>query len=176
MKKINPFKFALLGATALTVVSCGDPKEAVLAYDSAEACIKAGLQDAATCEVEFKKAEEEHLRSAPRYSRANDCYSDFGFDRCYRPTGSSVWFPFMMGYMMAPRGGGGRVHIFATALSAVGQPQQLLHERQWAIGKRIRKWSNPGHAGSKQAASRPYTHGFTWRVWRPCREFLGPQL
>ncbi len=110
MRKFSPFKAALLGATALSVTSCGEPQEEVLAYDSVESCVTAGVHDQATCEAEFKKAEAEHARSAPRYQSLNDCYSDFGYDRCYRPTGSSVWLPFMMGYMMAPRGGIGSVY------------------------------------------------------------------
>ena len=105
MKRMNPFKVALLGATALTLVACGESKEDVLAYQSVEACIKAGEHDAATCKAEFEKAKAEHARSAPRYRRPNDCYSDFGYNRCYRPSGSSIWLPFMMGYMLAPRGG-----------------------------------------------------------------------
>jgi len=105
MKRMNPFKVALLGATALTLVACGESKEDVLAYQSVEACIKAGEHDAATCKAEFEKAKAEHARSAPRYRSPNDCYSDFGYNRCYRRSGSSIWLPFMMGYMLAPRGG-----------------------------------------------------------------------
>lgn len=110
MKRMNPFKFALLGATALTLVACSEAKEDVLAYESAEACIKAGEHDAATCEAEFEKAKAEHARSAPRYRSPNDCYSDFGYNRCYRSSGSSIWLPFMMGYMLAPRGGRSYIH------------------------------------------------------------------
>ena len=67
MKRKNPFKFALLGATALTLVACGESKEDVLVYDSVESCIKAGQQDEETCRAEFEKAKAEHTRSAPRY-------------------------------------------------------------------------------------------------------------
>ena len=59
MKRMNPFKFALLGATALTLVACGESNEDVLAYQSVEACIKAGQYDAATCNAEFEKAKTE---------------------------------------------------------------------------------------------------------------------
>lgn len=105
MKRIHSLKFALLGATALTLVACGESNEDVLAYDSVEACIKAGQHDAATCKAEFEKAQRLHAETAPRYNRASDCYSDFGYNRCYRPSGTSIWLPFMMGYMLAPRGG-----------------------------------------------------------------------
>ena len=107
MRRANTFKIALLGATALTLVACGESKEEVLAYDSVEACIKAGQQDESVCTAEFAKAEKLHNEVAPRYDVARDCNSDFGYDRCYqyRSGGGSVWLPFMMGYMLAPRGG-----------------------------------------------------------------------
>ena len=104
MKRRNAFKFALLSVTALTLVACGEAEDEVLAYDSVEACITAGEQDEAVCRSEFAKAEKLHAEVAPRYSNANQCYSDFGYNRCYR-SGGSIWLPFMMGYMLAPRGG-----------------------------------------------------------------------
>ena len=110
MKGTNTFTIALLGTTALILVACGDAKEDVLAYDSVQACVNAGQQDEAVCEAGFAKAEKLHNEVAPRYDVASQCYSDFGYDRCYqyRPSGgSSVWLPFMVGYMLAPRGGRG---------------------------------------------------------------------
>ena len=109
MERANAFKIALLGATALTLVACGEAKEEVLAYDSVEACITAGQQDESACRTEFAKAEKLHEEVAPRYDRASDCNSDFGHNRCYQyrtSAGSSVWLPFMMGYMLAPAAGG----------------------------------------------------------------------
>jgi uncharacterized protein YgiB involved in biofilm formation len=107
MKRKNALKFALLGATALILVACGEAEEEVLAYDSVKACVKAGQQDEAVCKAEFAKAQKLHNEVAPRYNRARDCNSDFGYNRCYqhRSGGGSVWLPFMMGYMLAPRGG-----------------------------------------------------------------------
>lgn len=126
MKRKNTIKFALLGATALTLVACGEPEEEVLAYDSVEACVKAGQQDEAICKAEFDKAQKLHSEVAPRYNGANQCYSDFGYDRCYRQrssSGGSIWLPFMMGYMLAPRGGMGFVSsqpLYRTASNPNG--------------------------------------------------------
>ena len=108
MKRTNTFKISLLSATALTLVACGEAEEDVLAYESVEACIKAGQQDESVCRTEFAKAQKLHNGVAPRYNAARDCNSDFGYNRCYQyrsSSGTSVWLPFMMGYMMAPRGG-----------------------------------------------------------------------
>ena len=126
MKRKTIFKFALLGATALTLVACAEAEEDVLAYDSVEACVKGGQQDEAVCRAEFAKAQKLHNEVAPRYGNSRDCYSDFGYNRCnqYRPYGgSSVWLPFMMGYMLAPRG---RTAIVSTQpLSRVSKPNRL---------------------------------------------------
>jgi len=104
MKVLNLFRLALLSVTAPILVACGETQEDVLVYSSVEACISAGQQDEAVCRAEFEKAQQLHSEVAPRYSSASQCYSDFGYDRC-RQSRSSVWLPFMMGYMLAPRGG-----------------------------------------------------------------------
>lgn len=108
MKRAMKFKLALLAASALTLASCGEAEEEVLTYPTVDACINAGVHDAATCEAEFAKAQEVHEKSAPRYADARNCNADFGYDRCYQQrtsSGGSVWLPFMMGYMLAPRMG-----------------------------------------------------------------------
>ena len=112
MKPMNLFKFGLLGATALTLVACAEKEEEVLAYNSVKACIESGQQDASVCRAEFAKAQKLHNQVAPRYNSVRDCNSDFGYNRCYQSRsayGGSVWLPFMMGYMLAPRGGVGFV-------------------------------------------------------------------
>ena len=109
MKNSNLLKYALLGAVAIVLVvfiARGRAKEEVLVYDSVDACVAAGQQDQATCEAEFAKAEKLHEEVAPRYASENQCYSEYGHNRCYRQRSSSLWLPFMVGYMLAPRGGG----------------------------------------------------------------------
>jgi uncharacterized protein YgiB involved in biofilm formation len=106
MKRSTNFKLALLAATALTLTACSEAKEEVLTYPTVNACIKAGVHGAATCEAEFSKAQGVHEKSAPRYANSRNCDAEFGYNRCYQQrtsSGSSVWLPFMMGYMLAPR-------------------------------------------------------------------------
>ncbi len=110
MKRADKFKLALLGASALGlaayIIIGAEAEEEALTYPSVEACVKAGVTDEATCATEFAKAQNIHNQTAPRYSASRDCYSDFGYDRCYQrrtSSGGSVWLPFMMGYMLAPR-------------------------------------------------------------------------
>ena len=107
MKSNNYFKLSLLGATAITLVACGEAKNDVLAYENVEACIAAGQQDASVCEAEFASAQAMHEEVAPQYSSSNSCNTDFGYNRCYQhrnTSGTNIWLPFMMGYMLAPRG------------------------------------------------------------------------
>jgi uncharacterized protein YgiB involved in biofilm formation len=97
---------ALLGTGALALVFFGESKEEVLTYESVEACIAAAVQDEATCRAEYDKAKALQEEVAPRYQRSSTCYADFGNDRCYQRQTStgSFWLPFMVGYMLAPRG------------------------------------------------------------------------
>ena len=106
MKRSSILKMAMLGTGALILGACGEPKEEVLAYKSVEECVAAGIQDEPTCRAEFDKAKALHEQVAPRYQSSASCYSDFGYDRCYRrhSSGGSMWLPFMVGYMLAPRG------------------------------------------------------------------------
>ena len=107
MERRKAFKVALLSATALTLVACSEATDEVLVYDSVEACIAAGQQGETVCQSEFEKAQNLHEDVAPRYAGSNQCYSDFGHNRCYQS--GSIWLPLMVGYMLAPRGGPGYI-------------------------------------------------------------------
>ena len=106
MKRSTIFVMAIFGVIALALVFSGESEEEVLTYASVEACISAGVQDDATCRTEFNKAKALHENVAPRYQTASTCQDEFGYDRCYRQRTStgSLWLPFMVGYMLAPRG------------------------------------------------------------------------
>ena len=106
---------AALGAGALILVAyfvLREPEEEVLTYESVEACIAAGVQDESTCRTEFDKAQALHEKVAPRYATSSTCYGDFGNNRCYQQQTStgSFWFPFMVGYMLAPRGASAAIY------------------------------------------------------------------
>lgn len=106
MKRSLSIKLALMGAGALTLTACGQSKEEAVVYESVEQCAEAGVFDAETCTQQFAAAQAEHPNVAPRYARPEDCYSDFGYQRCERyrsSNGSSFFVPFMLGYMFAPR-------------------------------------------------------------------------
>ena len=112
MKRSIIFVMAIFGAGALAFIFFAEPAEEVLTYESVEACIAAGLQDASTCRAEFDKAKALHEEVAPRYQTSSTCYDEFGYNRCYqqRTSTGSFWFPFMVGYMLAPRGYSGSIY------------------------------------------------------------------
>ena len=112
MKRSTIFVMAIFGVIALALVFSGESEEEVLTYASVEACNAAGVQDDATCRSEFNKAKALHENVAPRYQTASTCRDEFGHDRCYRQQTStgSFWLPFMVGYMLAPRGYAGSMY------------------------------------------------------------------
>ena len=62
------------------------------------------------CNAAAKKAREQHPKVAPKYQSVADCEADFGAGKCeqapYRTnSGSMVWMPLLVGYMMASRMG-----------------------------------------------------------------------
>ncbi len=104
---LNRLKWALLGATAITLVACGKANEDAFAYNDVNECVAAGNYDRATCQSEFDHAQGLHESVAPKYQNSTECQSDFGEERCYQRRSSSggmIWLPFMAGYMLAPRG------------------------------------------------------------------------
>ncbi len=104
MKRSRSLKLALMGASALSLAACDNP-ENVAIFESVEQCQNEAGFDRETCEANFKQAEAEHVRVAPKYTSAADCEADFGAAQCEiapqtTQNGGSVFMPLMMGYMM----------------------------------------------------------------------------
>ena len=98
-------KSSLIAIVILAIIvywTWPESKEDALAYESVETCIRAGEHDADVCRKEFEKAKKLHENSAPKYQSSRQCNGDFGYNRCYQS--GSLWLPFMVGYMLAPRG------------------------------------------------------------------------
>ena len=137
----------------LFVVGLGEDKEDVLAYDSAEACIARGEHDETVCREEFDQARQLHENVAPRYGSRGDCNSDFGNDRCYQTSvgGGSFLLPFMVGYMLAPRGGPG-----AIATQPLYRPASDPNSYYTASNARLGSVSATGRTDvAKSQVSRP---------------------
>lgn len=147
---MGKYRFAIWGVVLALIVYWAWPEgqEEALAYESAEACIRAGESDPDTCQSEFEKAKGIHESTAPRYRSANQCQGDFGYNRCYRS--GSIWLPFMMGYMLAPRGSS---YIYSQPLYRTAGAPNSFHT---ASGRRIGAVSADGSTKvTKSQASRP---------------------
>jgi uncharacterized protein YgiB involved in biofilm formation len=104
MKRSKSLKLFLMGATALTLVACDEPQEVAI-FETTEQCASQVGFDKDACESNFKTAQVEHIRVAPKYASAADCEVDFGAAQCEvapqtTSNGGSVFMPMMMGYMM----------------------------------------------------------------------------
>ena len=97
---------ALVGAVAIyfLILASGEDEEQVLVYETVEECVASGENAENECREEFAKAEKLHEEVAPRYAQESQCRSRY--DGCYQRNsgGSSFFVPFMLGYMLAPRG------------------------------------------------------------------------
>jgi uncharacterized protein YgiB involved in biofilm formation len=105
MKRSRSLKLALMGASALTLTACDEPAQDVAIFENVAQCEKEVGFDRDACEANFKQAQEEHIRVAPKYTSVADCEADFGAQQCelapqQTQSGGSVFMPLMMGYMM----------------------------------------------------------------------------
>jgi uncharacterized protein YgiB involved in biofilm formation len=153
MKRSTMLIVAVLGVGALILVLSlsRESKEEVLTYQSVEACTDAGVQDEATCQAEFDKAQALHEEVAPRYQTSSGCYSDYGHRRCYQPRSGSIWLPFMVGYMLAPRGGFGGIYS-----QPLYRPTRSPNEFSTAGGAGVGRVSADGRAQvSKSDVAQP---------------------
>ena len=145
-------KSSLIGIVILAIIvywQWPESKEDARAYESVEACIRADEHDADVCRKEFEKAKKLHEESAPKYQSSRQCNSDFGYNRCYQS--GSIWLPFMVGYMLAPRGGPS--YFYSQPLYRTASAPNSFHT---ATGDRIGSVSANGNTKvSKAQASRP---------------------
>lgn len=112
-----------MGASAFALTACDDSKE-VAVFESVEQCMTQDGFTREACEAEFRTARNEHVRAAPKYVSRADCEADFGAEQCETApqtttSGSSVFMPLMMGYMMgnllSGRGGVASQPLYRTA-------------------------------------------------------------
>ena len=114
MKKSRSIKLVLLGGASLALVACGDevPPDARF-FSSAEEC--AGVYSETACQDAFKKSEQTFVAEAPKFTRKEECETQFGASNCEtKETASasgggmgSFFMPMMMGYMMGNMMSGG---------------------------------------------------------------------
>ncbi len=101
MKKSKAIRLVLLGGAGFALAACDEaPSADARFFASAKEC-SAVLSDT-TCKDEFAKSEAAHVAEAPRFTRKEQCETEFGAGNCEtRETGTGSFFmPMMMGYML----------------------------------------------------------------------------
>ena len=129
MRRSRRIRLALLGTAGLAALTACDQAEDPLAsgqfFTDAQACESA--YDPAECRAAFARAQEEHVRTAPKFASREACEAEFGAANCTpapaaesapaaaqpegqlqtQQAGGSWFMPVMMGYMMGRMAGGG---------------------------------------------------------------------
>lgn len=105
MKRSKSLKIALMGASVLAMTACDQPDEVAAIFEDIDQCAQHDSMDRQECRANFELAEEEHIRTAPKYTSIAECQADFGPEQCEQApmqtsSGGSVFMPLMMGYMM----------------------------------------------------------------------------
>ncbi len=104
-----------MGASALALTACSEAQVDAGVYTSLDDCLSDVAMTKAQCEGAFKTARREHAEVAPKYQSKTDCEADFGSEKCEKApyqtsSGSSVFMPLMVGYMLGRTMGAGGVH------------------------------------------------------------------
>ena len=99
MRRSKKLRLALLGVTPLALLGCGKPSQEALVYNSIENCIKDGVISEAACKVEYNKAWQHHLMSAPKYQNKENCEQDFNTTSCQQ-LANGEYIPTMEGFML----------------------------------------------------------------------------
>ena len=102
MRKSKSIRLVLLGSAGLALGACDEapPPDARFFADVGEC---AATYDEARCNEAFAKSRQAFTDEAPRYTRKEECETEFGVGNCETETtsgGGSFFLPMMMGYMM----------------------------------------------------------------------------
>lgn len=95
----------MVPATTLLLAGCGEEREQALVYESPSECAAASFNTPEQCKADYDAAKALHPQVAPKYISKEECETDFGSGNCetapqQTTSGSSVFMPVMMGYLM----------------------------------------------------------------------------
>ncbi|MBJ7536531.1 DUF1190 domain-containing protein [Marinomonas transparens] len=104
MRKAKPkhplFRPLTLAVASITLAACGQNEEEVKIVSSVEDCTANTTLTTEQCEVAYKQAVAEAVRTGPRYTSQRQCEEDFGYDQCVSPRSSSTFMPMFTGFMI----------------------------------------------------------------------------
>ena len=119
MKRSTQVKLLLMGSATLILSACGDDKDNAPVFTSIEECTKTGVYTEEFCKKGLEEAQQQHMKTAPRFQSKEDCEKAYGAGQCgFGPAapqqqqqhasgghsssgeGGSFFMPLMMGYML----------------------------------------------------------------------------
>jgi uncharacterized protein YgiB involved in biofilm formation len=143
MRKSKYVSLLLAGATATTLVACGQRKggdwgEDSTLYGDSAACARD--MDSGVCNEAYRAAKDEHAKQAPKFDTQAECEAA-GYTQCDTTEvrtadgGSrSMFMPMMMGFMMGRMLGGGMGGGF-PARPVYGDRNGYLHANGQNVGR-----------------------------------------
>jgi len=108
--KLFAFKPLALAVTAGTLIGCSDDTQEAQVYKSVEDCISGNPGQTEQCEIAYQQAEQEAIKSGPKYNNLAACVQDFGAHNCQSypvQNNQSIFMPLMAGYMFGSMMNGG---------------------------------------------------------------------
>lgn len=131
MKRSRVVRLALLGsASALALAACDEPQDPLASnkdfFQDPAQCARS--YDDATCKAAFAQAQEEHVKTAPKFGNREECEAKFGVGNCQwgqaqpgqqqASGGGGFFMPLMMGYMMGNMMGGSSSGLRSSGFSS----------------------------------------------------------
>jgi uncharacterized protein YgiB involved in biofilm formation len=102
--KYFAFKPLAIAVAAGTLLGCSDDSQEEQVYRDVNDCISDNPDQTQECEVAYKQAIEESVKSGPKYSSMAACIADFGENNCNsysNQSNQSFFMPFMAGYVVS---------------------------------------------------------------------------
>lgn len=90
-----------LAVASITLAACSDQEEQVKVVTSVDDCTDNTSLTREQCEVAYKQAIVEAVRTGPRYDSQSQCEAEFGYNQCIQPQPGSFFMPFIAGFMVS---------------------------------------------------------------------------
>lgn len=130
MKRSKKLQLVMMGAAPLMLAGCGKSTTEALVYKNIESCVSDGLVSETTCKVEYNRAWQTHLMTAPKYRYPEDCQQDF--NSVCQQLSSGEYIPTMEGFMLSAvqqRSGGSSFTVIPLYLGRGGYYQTGSYDR-----------------------------------------------
>ncbi|WP_159565732.1 DUF1190 family protein [Budvicia diplopodorum] len=125
---------AIAVSAVFMLSGCEQADETVSLFQNADECKQSNPSMGEQCAIAYNKAQEEAVKTAPKYATQEECAAEFGESQCTPVTpdqagmsaqpqqSGSMWMPLMAGYMMGRMmsGGYGQSPLFTS--KAAGSP------------------------------------------------------